>query len=1204
MFCTGHHTYSRNNHIAVNRRVVSTIAVVWVFGLISLASLLSPSASATSSSINVQLSSSTLSLDLMPRANGAFAKSSDNTVNITTNNYTGYTLKLQAGTSGTNATKLVNGATGSTIDSIESSITESAFSADTSEAASNYNGKWGYKPSKYVTTSNNTTTIVDNTGDNAVYLPSPDATNGTTLDITSTANPTTPNTYTISLGARAGYETVAGTYSNTFNFLAIGNPIVYSITFSDDTSDSSVSGLPAGTGSVSTADIDVLIPTTVPTRTGYTFLGWCKEATTDNGTTCSSNTPYPASTPTTPSYYEIDQTADNTDLTFYATWTANTYTITLNGNGATTSGSSSATATYNATTLSTITNPTRSYTISGFTKPSGNNADGATVSSTSTLTSTYTFNGWYKESGATNKIASNATTPALQASTSYTNSSSQWTNDGAVTLYAGWTSQAKTLPTITKPGYTCGWTTTSTGATTISYASGGSLTPTANTTLYGVCKAIDYTVTIHAGNGISALALSGWTGTGTSTLTKTYHIGDTIDLSTASPTYKTGYSGSKYTKNDSIGSLSSATYTVGAGNGDITINASALATPTCSILGGTTKVYNRSATTLTATDNSGSYDTSSTNITYSFGYVLGTSTVDGSTASLGNFSAAQASNTYTVAKNAFRSAYGRFYGVTVTATDKNDSSITATCTSGTGYGTTAAANRTRLILVNSRIDFDANGGTLSGTSPIYVIYQSNASYSSRTGSTARAIPTATPTSSLSFDGWYTSATDGTKVVNADGTIVSSVSGWTDSSGRWIRTSTASAASASNTLYAHYICPSNKICYITNGSNVEGTMGQQSASASSSVTLLASNFSRSGYGFAGWNTKPDYTGTFYGPNETITTPSDMSAGLMLYAIWVQSAGSLQDSTKVAQLCGTGSGSLTQAPTNGTANLSSVSALTDQRDNNTYAIAKLADGKCWMIENLRLADKDSSNNDIILSSNNTNNPSLPITNVYDASNPTTSNHLSPSIDPTITAWCKTASAACIDQSMLNTDNFTNRASSPTTSRNINIYSYGAYYNWYSATAGNGKYSTSTNNSTTAGDICPAGWTLPESGDKTNMAAEKNDVYKLGLSLGLSAPANYESNTGPYWTGEPEGSTASSIFRSYPNNFLYSGVVDGSSLSYRGTTDGYWSKSVNDDSFAYYYNLSSNFVNSSNYNRKYYGFVVRCLAQQLFPLVDNIV
>ena len=386
-----------------------------------------------------------------------------------------------------------------------------------------------------------------------------------------------------------------------------------------------------------------------------------------------------------------------------------------------------------------------------------------------------------------------------------------------------------------------------------------------------------------------------------------------------------------------------------------------------------------------------------------------------------------------------------------------------------------------------------------------------------------------------------------------------------------------------------------IKYYANVSDAVGTMNTQNVS--SSVTLLPSNFSRIGYGFAGWSDKFDYAtnpeAKFYGPNETITLNTadytGTNPGLSLYAVWVKSQGNLQDSTKVASVCS----NLTQAGPSVTPTFASVSALTDQRDNNTYAIAKLADGKCWMIENLRLADKDSSNNDIELSATNTNSPSLPLTNIYDATNPTTSNHLSSSITPSSNApWCNSNSAACDDQSMLYTGNTTERGTNPATS--ANTYSYGNYYNWYSATAGNGKYSTSTNNSTVAGDICPTGWTLPESGDKTNMAAEKNDFYKLGLSLGLSAPANYDSETRPYWTGSPEGSNASTIFRTYPNNFLYSGYVYGSSVDYRGSYGYYWSKSAYSSNNAYYLNFLSSSVYPSTNRNKYYGFTVRCLAQ----------
>ena len=208
---------------------------------------------------------------------------------------------------------------------------------------------------------------------------------------------------------------------------------------------------------------------TATAATGYTFSSWNAGS---NGTVAANS----AST---------TYTVGPGTSTITPTATANQYTITLNGNGATTAGSTSTKATYNSGTLGAITVPQRKYTASGFTKTTS--ATNSTVSSTSTITSTYTFNGWYKESSATNKVASNAATPALVASTSYTDSNGKWTSTSAQTLYAGWTSKAITLPTITRTGSTCGWSTSST-ATSWTYTSGQSITPTANLTLYGVCR--------------------------------------------------------------------------------------------------------------------------------------------------------------------------------------------------------------------------------------------------------------------------------------------------------------------------------------------------------------------------------------------------------------------------------------------------------------------------------------------------------------------------------------------------------------------------------------------------------------------------------------------------------------------------------------------------------------------------------------------
>ena len=150
----------------------------------------------------------------------------------------------------------------------------------------------------------------------------------------------------------------------------------------------------------------------------------------------------------------ISQTAGNyaaSSVSADVTVTYSTYEVTLNSNGATTQGSTSAVATYNGTTLSTITNPKREYTITydvgqtGITKPANGKVE-------------YKLNGWYTASSNGTKVASAATKPALEASVNgYTNASKQWTKTSAATLYAGWDAGSTTLAVIEKEGNTCTW---------------------------------------------------------------------------------------------------------------------------------------------------------------------------------------------------------------------------------------------------------------------------------------------------------------------------------------------------------------------------------------------------------------------------------------------------------------------------------------------------------------------------------------------------------------------------------------------------------------------------------------------------------------------------------------------------------------------------------------------------------------------------
>ena len=346
------------------------------------------------------------------------------------------------------------------------------------------------------------------------------------------------------------------------------------------------------------------------------------------------------------------------------------------------------------------------------------------------------------------------------------------------------------------------------------------------------------------------------------------------------------------------------------------------------------------------------------------------------------------------------------------------------------------------------------------------------------------------------------------------------------------------------------CDAEKICYYGNNDDGNGVMLDQSAASNSDVTLIPSNFSRPGYGFKGWNTAIDGSGTNYGPNQTITVGDLTNEGLQLYAMWVPSAGDLQEWR--------GCDSMSQGD---------VTALTDTRDGNTYAVAKYADDKCWMMENLRL---DLSDTNVVINNSNTNKPTSSFVTAANA-HPASSN-----------SFCTGTNSGCVTRIYHNTNNI-NRNLTPaydTNDSSSSWYSYGVYYNYYTATAGNGGYSFATGGATVNGDICPAGWKLPT-------AYTRNDeLAKLDLAY---------DGTGNNQTTEPTGSAASARWRSYPLNFIYSGEQNGTSGYNRGISAGM--NTASNSSAARSINLwvRSNAVSMvNNSTAKSRGQTIRCVAK----------
>ena len=231
---------------------------------------------------------------------------------------------------------------------------------------------------------------------------------------------------------------------------------------------------------------------------------------------------------------------------------------------------------------------------------------------------------------------------------------------------------------------------------------------------------------------------------------------------------------------------------------------------------------------------------------------------------------------------------------------------------------------------------------------------------------------------------------------------------------------------------------------------------------------------------------------------------------------------------------------------------------------------------------------------LTTSNTNNPLNNGTNVtlkHNYTDTTTYTNLSPTSSVAYDAttapegWCQTNSADCDDQSRLRTDNTANRAiyteTTNMTSHAVNLYSYGNYYNWYSATAGRGTYSISAG-ATAVGDICPAGWHLPYGGNGTGVSGGNTSGGFYYLADLMSATIGNAINSQKH--------------RHFPNNLLYSGRVNGTaSVIVRGSYGYCWTSTVGtNNNYAYTLTYSSSdFYPGTGGLSKYDGRPVRCIV-----------
>lgn len=223
-----------------------------------------------------------------------------------------------------------------------------------------------------------------------------------------------------------------------------------------------------------------------------------------------------------------------------------------------------------------------------------------------------------------------------------------------------------------------------------------------------------------------------------------------------------------------------------------------------------------------------------------------------------------------------------------------------------------------------------------------------------------------------------------------------------------------------------------------------------------------------------------------------------------------------------------------------NPAAIQSLTDSRDGitRTYEVAKLADGKCWMLANLKLGSTTGSITLTPADSNVASNFTLPqlITNG-------------------------------------NTNQGTPQAVGPVPGDNgSGATNYGYLYNYQAATAGNSAQSS----------ICPAGWRLPVGG--------QTGASELGM---LDAKMSNPNATQPSSGNRPHQNwTSSGTFKG-----VYSGRwVGNNTFDYRGSYGYIWAQPglvAGVPNNAYVLAMSNSGVYpGTTTNQRAHGSAIRCL------------
>lgn len=246
------------------------------------------------------------------------------------------------------------------------------------------------------------------------------------------------------------------------------------------------------------------------------------------------------------------------------------------------------------------------------------------------------------------------------------------------------------------------------------------------------------------------------------------------------------------------------------------------------------------------------------------------------------------------------------------------------------------------------------------------------------------------------------------------------------------------------------------------------------------------------------------------------------------------------------------------------------LTDTRDGKSYIVRKLADGRCWMSQNLNL----DLNNTITLTNQNTDLNSKDSWTPQNNTQVTTGSPWGTSVQEAALAD-HSYSFGDIYFSGTGASNQTFSDSGPKTAHAGNLY------NWYAATAGSGTLGMTTPGERVTDSICPKGWKLPY-GNYRERRSNVGDFRTLFNTHGI--------------THDHIDTTDDIKLLSRPLNYIRPGMfIPNTGLTRNvGEYGTYWTSSVCGSGTAHIAVNSYAFTGAQEYDLMGSGHSIRCMAR----------